>query len=111
LNHPDRTLASSRRAYRQRREFIRAVKDVPCADCGGKFPDYCMDFHHRDRTTKSFTIGHFILGSLAGLKAEIAKCDVVCANCHRIRTHATKFRVRPGQVITDLPLFAMEAIA
>jgi hypothetical protein len=49
-----------------------------------------MDFDHRDGADKLFTIGRDALAgrrSLSGLEQEIAKSDVVCANCHRARTH------------------------
>lgn len=68
------------------RALIAAAKDHPCADCGGRFPIVCMDFDHRDPSTKSFTIAGALSRSHSALLAEIAKCDVVCANCHRLRT-------------------------
>ena len=46
-----------------------------------------MDFDHRDATTKTFIVSDIVNHS--GMKAileEIAKCDLVCSNCHRIRT-------------------------
>jgi hypothetical protein len=46
-----------------------------------------MDFDHRPDEAKLFTISHG-KGQYGEEKilAEIAKCDVVCANCHRLRT-------------------------
>ena len=73
------------------RRLIREAKDRPCSDCGRRFPFYVMDFDHRDRAEKLFNIGADALRgrcSIESLKREIAKCDVVCANCHRERTHA-----------------------
>ena len=58
-------------------------------DCGGSFSAVCMDYDHRDAQTKTGTIGRLILdGSRKKLAEEIEKCDLVCANCHRIRTQA-----------------------
>jgi hypothetical protein len=73
------------------RATIREAKGSVCQDCGGTFPDYVLEFDHV-RGEKSFTISQFIStnGSfkrLPLLHEEIAKCDVVCANCHRIREH------------------------
>lgn len=68
------------------RAFLAEKKDVPCADCGGRFPVYVMDFDHRDPKTKLFGLGGFPKHDLVKIAAEIEKCDVVCANCHRIRT-------------------------
>jgi hypothetical protein len=60
---------------------------VPCADCGQRFPPVVMDFDHRDGETKSGTISTKIgIWGWARILAEIAKCDIICANCHRIRT-------------------------
>lgn len=67
------------------REHLVAAKSVPCADCGVQYPSYVMDFDHLGN--KSFTIGGSAPHqSLAKIKAEIAKCEVVCSNCHRQRT-------------------------
>lgn len=68
-------------------EQINALKNRPCIDCGLKYPPECMDFDHV-RGKKLFTIGERRRQS--GLLAEIAKCDLVCANCHRIRTRARR---------------------
>jgi hypothetical protein len=70
--------------------WLRDLRCVPCMDCGGRFPPYAMDFDHRDPTQKLFDIasGKSMLKSRASLEAEVAKCDVICANCHRQRTHA-----------------------
>lgn len=70
------------------RAIIRDAKDVPCQDCKGKFPAVCMDFDHRDQSSKVNIIAHMMTASLERLQAEIDKCDVVCANCHRIRSDA-----------------------
>lgn len=75
----------------QRREILREAKSRPCADCGGVFPYYVMDLDHRPGVDKVLNVAkmaaRYGLYSLDDLRAEIAKCDVVCANCHRVRTH------------------------
>ncbi len=72
--------------YRIRRDIIAQFKNQPCADCGHSFPVCAMDFDHV-RGEKSFGIGGVgIMCSIPKLLAEIAKCDVVCACCHRVRT-------------------------
>jgi hypothetical protein len=76
---------------RERREtrkaLIHAIKSAPCADCSEKFNPVCMDFDHRPEELKEFNIGErYAIVNIDVLKAEIAKCDIVCANCHRIRT-------------------------
>ena len=70
-----------------KREYLDAVKNRPCTDCGNWFPSECMDFDHRLGIVKKFTIGSAAYSkSLNLIVQEVAKCDLVCANCHRIRT-------------------------
>jgi hypothetical protein len=70
-------------------EFLRDLRRRPCQDCGGTFPPWVMDFDHRDPREKKFSIleGRDQLKSRAALLEEIAKCDIVCANCHAVRTY------------------------
>lgn len=71
------------------RELIAAAKARPCADCAGSFPPWCMDFDHiAERGPKRFRLAAFASRKPETVAAEIAKCDVICANCHRIRTRA-----------------------
>jgi hypothetical protein len=72
-------------------EFIRKAKSVPCADCGQSFPYYVMDFDHRPDEKKEFLMVNYRGVGQARLEQEMAKCDVVCSNCHRIRTYSRKF--------------------
>ena len=78
-----------KRAYwRGHAELLRKLRDKPCADCGQRFPFYVMQFDHRDSSTKLDVVSRMI--GRAGeerILAEVAKCDVVCSNCHRIRTY------------------------
>lgn len=71
----------------EQRLWLDALKAAPCVDCGGTFPPECMDFDHIDPSTKSFCVakGPVSYGRERVL-AEIAKCELVCANCHRVRT-------------------------
>lgn len=60
-------------------------------DCGGYWPDNpeVMDFDHRPGEVKLFGINSAASRRARHLlEAEIAKCDLVCANCHRIRTRS-----------------------
>ena len=70
------------------REFLREAKSKPCTDCGLKWPYYVMQFDHIS-DDKVFNLGDFAARgySLASVQIEIAKCELVCANCHAIRTH------------------------
>ena len=57
-----------------------------CVDCGIEYPPYVFDFDHRDPNEKAFTLSQFYGGYPRQLE-ESKKCDLVCANCHRERTH------------------------
>ena len=78
---------SGQRLRKRARDLIHKLKDIPCMDCGVEYPHYVMDFDHRDPSTKFKTIARMVGYSLKRVQEEIDKCDVVCANCHRIRTH------------------------
>ena len=67
-----------------KRAFLDDVKSRPCADCGNEYPPCVMDFHHSDRTTKEFNVSILSMG-IERLAEEIVKCEVLCANCHRLR--------------------------
>lgn len=57
-------------------------------DCG-LHPEYSqvLEFDHRPDEDKKFNISDgMVVGTMEDLISEIAKCDIVCANCHRIRT-------------------------
>ena len=60
------------------------VESGGCLLCSEAAP-CCLSFHHRDRSTKKFSIsnGTRLCVSLTRLKAEIRKCVVICENCHR----------------------------
>lgn len=70
-------------------EEIRELKNVPCADCGQEYGYWVMDFDHRPGEIKLGEVGRFVQNyNRKKALEEVAKCDVVCANCHRERTHA-----------------------
>lgn len=82
----NKRLKESRAALR---EWIISIKAMtPCTDCGLNYPYYVMDFDHV-RGLKLANISKLMaqVYSRAVIQAEIDKCDVVCANCHRERTH------------------------
>lgn len=79
----------AKKAREKMREFIIQQKSKPCTDCKKTYPHYVMDFDHLDPNTKSFNIGTWKGQSKENLIKEIAKCELVCANCHRIRTHSS----------------------
>jgi hypothetical protein len=80
------------RAFNNRRKFAKKMKDRPCADCGIKYPFYVMDFDHREDEIKEFELNSLTRVTIKAVVREIAKCDVVCANCHRERTYRRRLK-------------------
>lgn len=97
-NHPERSKAymdSYRKKHpevykiagkRSRIKLLKALwemKEFPCTDCGIQFPPCIMQFDHvrgiKVRAVSSMT-------NLADMIEEAKKCELVCANCHGIRT-------------------------
>lgn len=88
-DHQRTNLEATQEAQAAKRAAIQAIKvERGCADCGWNENPVALDFDHRDGETKLLNIGQAVSRvSLDRLLAEIAKCDVVCARCHRIRSH------------------------
>jgi hypothetical protein len=61
---------------------------LQCGHCGESDPR-CLDFHHRNPTEKVFNVSR--QRTIEALKKEIAKCDILCANCHRKVTLASSY--------------------
>lgn len=68
--------------FERKKQILFDARDGGCISCG-ELDQSCLDFHHRDPTTKEGHIGEFRKFGMKRLLAEIAKCDVLCANCHR----------------------------
>ena len=68
------------------RQLVREAKSKPCMDCHREYPSYVMQFDHA-RGTKRFELSQAVKHSQLNVLVEIDKCDVVCANCHAIRTY------------------------
>jgi hypothetical protein len=80
------------RLYERNQTLVDGLKESsPCSDCNQSFKACQMDFDHV-RGVKSGTVSQMLGLSEDALLAEIAKCELVCANCHRIRTYE-----RPSQ--------------
>ena len=98
---PERQRAAERKWYRENRQrvldkknakkarlraLVRAAKARPCADCNVEYPYFVMDFDHVSGE-KIMIISKLVnRGATRQLLEELEKCEVVCANCHRIRT-------------------------
>lgn len=84
----EKVLGRRKQRRRKIRDWLRHYKSkLFCIDCGENHPA-CLQFHHKHREEKSFTISN-VAGrddiSLTKLMNEIEKCEVLCVNCHAKR--------------------------
>jgi hypothetical protein len=87
----------SKRTVEDREIFYQQIREIkestPCADCGDKHPFYVMQFDHLPEYEKLCMISTGLSSGIGGRKAileETKKCEVVCANCHMVRTYKRK---------------------
>lgn len=90
-NHRNR---EQRHAYRRHRAYTMRVNLLEklgnkCAHCGLEHDGQntpVFDFHHKDPSTKLFNINmnHIDRYSKEKVMKEAEKCEIVCANCHRL---------------------------
>lgn len=76
------------------RHEVEEIKKRPCQDCKRSFPPCCMSFIHRDSETNTHIISALAANGRSRdlIMDEMSKCDLVCANCERIRSHAQSLR-------------------
>lgn len=81
-------IARNRDWAAREREWYNGLKGGPCTGCGGTFHYSAMQWDHRPGESKTACVAS-MMQMARGRKAileEIAKCDLVCANCHAVRT-------------------------
>jgi hypothetical protein len=86
----EKYFAKNRAQLARLNAMLNDLKRQPCADCGQTFHPCVMDYDHRPGSQKLGEVSRMARTRKVGLARtleEIAKCDLVCANCHRIRTH------------------------
>jgi hypothetical protein len=84
-----KSVRCQQRSKHERYNSIQILKSAPCQDCSRSFPFYVMDFDHRDPSLKVAGISTMVKTYVPWPKVleEIAKCDLLCACCHRLRTY------------------------
>lgn len=78
-------MAQAKQQRKAMKSWLDEIRSgLQCARCPESHPA-CLDFHHRDATQKEFSVGNALrLGwGKERILAEIAKCVVLCSNCHR----------------------------
>lgn len=91
----ERILETKERRVVLQEWYTKYKSTLHCEICGEWRPE-CLQFHHRNHKEKEFNIGEWIKNGVAieTLKAEVAKCDVLCANCHAVETQNQRYRAR-----------------
>lgn len=100
LKNKDKVYIRARRDLSKKKEYLRQVKNNPCVDCTIKYPYYVMDLDHREGEEKDRKVSSMLKS--AGWKRfldECKKCDLVCSNCHRIRTYKRKQHYNNGPIV------------
>jgi transposase len=97
-----KTRQRSQKRRTEMRQIIATIKEESgCVDCKKKYPYFVLDFDHISGE-KTDGIARMVLwNTLEEIYEEISKCEVVCANCHRLRTHKRKGNDR-YQVNTEI---------
>ncbi|MFZ9242608.1 MAG: hypothetical protein ACO295_05290 [Sediminibacterium sp.] len=74
------------RAYRKK-FLVKEKESKPCHDCGVIYPYFMIQADHVEGLANKTLRGLSHAKNLIELKNEISKCDMVCANCHAVRTY------------------------
>lgn len=90
---------------RDRRSEMRvkykALKEAtPCARCGQFYPHYVTDYDHKDPASKKLCVSKMMGYSWGMIEAELSKCELLCANCHRTKTYETSNRQQQHRITT-----------
>lgn len=81
-----------------RSDLFRELKfNKICMDCRLPWPYYVLQFDHRPGEIKLFELsGSARNRGMTAILAEMKKCDLICSNCHAIRTHTRKLAIPAG---------------
>lgn len=89
LDHPDKRRDAERRYRHGRLDRLDTIKsERGCAECGFNAHPAALQFHHRDPEQKLLGVATLANKAWERVEEEIAKCDVLCANCHSIHHYA-----------------------
>jgi hypothetical protein len=98
LANREQRIAAMKASKTKRKKALQAYKEAnPCTDCGVFYPYYVMQLDHLPGFEKIESLASLINKvSMERVWEEVAKCELVCANCHAIRTHKRSSEASPG---------------
>ena len=96
----------SRREYEnrvrnERRVRVYEIMGNTCAHCNKDYPPVCLDLHHVDPAEKDHTVSQILRYKWERILAELKKCVVLCANCHRLEHERLNEEEKKEQAIND----------
>lgn len=71
---------------RKRKTLLVKLLGGKCFDCRRRYPSCCFHFDHRNPKSKKYNLARILNYGLSTLLSELVKCDLVCANCHAVRS-------------------------
>lgn len=80
--YKDKAAARYTERDRTTRQRLAEYKSSLQCQCCGENTTVCLDFHHIDPSTKSFQLSNPSTRGWEAIMEEVAKCVVVCKNCH-----------------------------
>jgi hypothetical protein len=93
-NKARRQAENNRRQDEFRAWYVGLKAGRPCADCGVEFHPVAMHWDHLPGFKKEAALGFLVrLGSRQRVLDEIAKCELVCANCHAVRSFKRRDKI------------------
>lgn len=85
----DLTRSRTKNKTDAKRQMLREIKEESgCVDCKTKYPYYILHFDHLPQFEKTTELSKMVaIANVAQILEEVAKCEVVCSNCHSERSH------------------------
>jgi hypothetical protein len=92
-SHKDSELKRIKQRVKDLTEWMRELKKSLCCEDCGESTWYCLDFHHLDPSKKDIALARVTRQGWgkSRILEEIAKCVVICSNCHRKRHFREKY--------------------
>jgi len=90
LTHVDQYKKAAALRRNKHRDKAFLLLGNKCKDCGLSDRRVLQFDHLRD---KKFNISKYLSSGWPNLEKELEKCELVCANCHAIRTDERRYRV------------------
>lgn len=113
---PELVQKMTQRSFRKSAQLMLENKNGMCTVCNKTYPACALDWHHKDMESKICNVSKLYQRSELRIKNELAKCEQVCANCHRNETQTNlekglipvSSNCKQSKPIEDIPLKASE---